>query len=234
MNLTKSRWIALWPLATLALASHAADPRPEGVVNLSASAQMEVANDVMSVTFSTSRDGNEASAVQAALKQALDAALSQARAAAAPGQLDVRTGRFSLFPRHSGKGVITGWSGTAELIVEGRDLPAITQLAGRIESLTISRVAYGLSPQQREQVQAGVTADAIARFRTRAADYARQFGYSSYALREVHVATDEGPARPLAMARAQAMDASAPTPLPVEPGTGTVTATVSGSVQLMR
>lgn len=235
MNLSASRWLALLPLAVLALASHAAQPhQPEGVVNLSASAHLEVANDLMSITLSTSRDGNDAATVQAALKQALDAALTVAKQASRPGQVEIQTGNFSLFPRHSSKGIISGWSGTAELIVEGRDLQAIAQLTGRIETLTIAHVSYRLSREQRVQVEAGVAADAIARFRTRAADYAKQFGYSSFTLREVHVSTNEPPVRPAQMMRAQAMEASPKAALPVEPGTGTVTATVNGSVQLMR
>ena len=43
-------------------------------------------------------------AVQAQLKQALDAALAEAKKAARPGQVDVQTGNFSLFPRYTQQG----------------------------------------------------------------------------------------------------------------------------------
>src|SRR4051812_30472773 len=84
-----------------------------GVVNLGATASIEVPRDLLSITFSTARDGVDAGAVQALLKQALDAALNEARKVARPGQLDVQTGTFSILPRYAPKGGgINGWQGT--------------------------------------------------------------------------------------------------------------------------
>jgi predicted secreted protein len=225
-------------LAAAPLAALADTAPPSGVLVISASASVEVANDVLAVTLSATRDGPDASAVQSAMKQALDAALAEARKAARPnGQLEVHTGNFSLFPRYSNKGQVAGWQGTAELVVEGKDLPAIAQLTGRINALpnalTVSRVAYRLSKEQREKVEADVVAQAIERYRAKAAEYAKQFGYGGYTLREVNVSSNEPPPyAPVPMMRAKAMSASADESLPVEPGKGTVAATVSGSVQL--
>jgi len=225
-------------LAFAAAAPRAAEAPLAGVLLLNASASVEVANDVLGVTLAATRDGPDAAVVQSALKQALDAALAEARRAARPnGQLEVRTGNFSLFPRYTNKGQISGWQGTAELIVEGKDLPAITQLTGRINALpgglAIARVGYRMSKEQREKVEAEVTAEAIERYRVRAADYAKQFGYGGYVIREVNVSSNEPPGfAPVPMMRAKAMSASADEALPVEPGKGTVAVTVSGSVQM--
>lgn len=222
-------------------AVHAADapPPPAGVLALSANASLEVDNDVLGVTLAATRDGPDAANVQSALKQTLEAALAEARKAARPnGQLEVRSGNFSLFPRYSNKGQIAGWQGTAELLLEGKDLPAIAQLTGRLNGLpggmTVSRVGYRLSKEQREKVEGEVAAQAIERFRARAAEYARQFGYSGYALREVNVSSSEPPPYgPVPMLRAKSMAASASDEaLPVEPGKGTVAVTVNGSVQM--
>jgi len=210
-------------------------PPPSGVVMITASATSEVAKDYLWVTLSVTRDGPDAAAVQAALRQALDAALAEARRAARPGQVDVRTGGFSLFPRTSPKGPITGWQGTAELGVEGRDLPAIAQLVGRIGTMTVARVQYGLSRELREKSEAEITGQAIARYRAKAAEAAQAFGYGSYTIREVSVTANEpGPVFAPTL-RAQAMQAGAESaPLPVEAGRAPVTVTVSGSVQLLK
>ena len=66
---------------------------PQGVVGLASSASVEVARDLLQITFSTTREGADANAVQSQLKQAIDAALAEARKAARPGQVDVQTGR---------------------------------------------------------------------------------------------------------------------------------------------
>jgi predicted secreted protein len=205
---------------------------PQSVLSLQASATMEVANDRLGVTFSTTREATDAAAVQAGLKQALDAALAEARKLARPGQVDVRAGNFSVHPRYGNRGQVNGWLGSTELVVEGQDLAAIAQLTGRITTLTIARVGYGLSREAREKVEADVAAQAIARYRAKAGEMAKQFGYAGYTIREVNVSTNEPPPAMPMMMRAQAMKSTEDAALPVEPGRGVVTATVSGSVQM--
>jgi predicted secreted protein len=192
---------------------------------------------MLSVTLATTREGADAGAVQSQLKQALDLALAEARKAAKPGQLDVQTGNFSLYPRYAAKGGITGWQGRAELIVEGRDTQAIAQLTGRIQSLTIARVAYGLSREARERVEAEVTAQAISRFRERALAQAQQFGFAGYSIREVQVGTEAPPPyAPMQQMRMRVAAApmAADEALPVEAGKATVSASVNGSVQMVK
>jgi len=227
---------ALLPALSLALGPAAAQvaPAPENVVNLSASASVEVAQDLLTVVFSARREGPEAGPVQAQLKQALDAALAEARRAARPGELDVRTGGFSLNPRYAPKGGTSGWTGQAELIVSGRDTAAVAALTGRIQTMTIQRVGWSLSREAREKVEDAVAAEAVAAFRAKADRTARQFGFTGWLLREVNLGGDAPRpyAAPMAMARAGAAEMDAP--LPVEAGTATVSASVSGSVQLTR
>ncbi|MEJ6005330.1 SIMPL domain-containing protein [Paucibacter sp. AS339] len=209
----------------------AAEPAPRDRLTLSATASTEVARDVLSIAFSATKEGSDAAAVQSSLKQALDAALVEARKIAKPGQVEVQTGNFSLYPRYAPKGGINGWQGTAELLVEGRDAAAIAQLSGRIGSMSIARVGYSLSNEQREKVEADVVVQAIARFKARAADYAKQFGYGGYAVGEVNVSSSEPVMMPMAAppVRFKAM-AAADEALPVEAGKATVSVTVSGSV----
>lgn len=233
----KSSRSAAAMLAALAGLAHAdgAQPPLQGVVSLSSTAQVEVTKDLLSVALSVTREGQDAASVQTQLKQALDAALAEAKKVARPGQLDIQTGNFALYPRYSSKGQISGWQGSTELLIEGRDMPAIGALTGRITTMTISRVAHGISRELREKLESEVAAQAIARFRTKAADYAKAFGYSGYTLREVNVSpADQPPVTPVPMLRGKAMAASVDESLPVEPGKGTVSITVSGTVQMTK
>jgi predicted secreted protein len=188
---------------------------------------------MMSITLSTTREGPDAAAVQLQVRQALDTALVEARRAARPGQLDVRTGAFSLSPRYSNKGVLSGWIGQAELVLEGRDMSAIAQLAGRLNTLTVARVGYLLARETRDRAETEASAQAIARFRARATDYAKQFGYAAYTVREVSVGSDSPP--PLPMLRSRTLSAAAADEsLPMEAGKATVSVNVSGSVLMAR
>lgn len=205
---------------------------PVNVVSLSASATVEVPTDLLTVTFSTRSEGTDATLVQGQLKQAVDAALAEARRAARPGQVDVRSGNFSLYPRYAPKGGINGWQGTAEVIVSGRDIAGIAALTGQVQTMTIAGIAFSLSREARTKVEAEVTAEAISRFRAKADEVSRQFGFGGYTIGEVSVATDEsGPInRPMLRAKTQSMVAEAA--LPVEAGKADVTASVSGSVTM--
>jgi predicted secreted protein len=218
-------------------------PQPQNVVVLNASATLEVNKDWLSIVFSTTRDGPDAATVQAQLRQALDTALTEARKIAKPGQVEVQTGAFSLFPRYAPPtpkqaaagtpGGISGWQGSTELIVEGRDMQAIAQLAGRIQTLSIGRVGSSLSREARQKVEGDVTAQAIDRFRERAQAVTKQFGYTGYSVREVSVSSDQPQAAPMVFARQMAVRAGAEdAALPVEAGKATVNISVSGSVQM--
>ncbi len=231
--------------AALGAGSAAAQVQPpvSGVLSLTTSASVEVTKDVLTVVFSSTRDGADAQAVQSALKQALDAALAEAKKIAKPGQAEVQTGNFSLYPRYgnpnnpkaAGQPAIVGWQGTAEMQVQGKDAAAIAQLTGRVTTMSIARVGYTLSKEAREKVEAEVTARAIAEWRAKAQQMSQQFGYGGYTVREVNVATNEpggGPV-PVMMSRAKAMTA-ADEALPTEAGKGEVTATVSGSAQMTK
>ena len=161
-------------------------PPPQNVVSLSASATIEVTKDLLTVVFSTTREGADAAAVQSQLRQALDAALAEARKAARPGQLEVQHRRLLAVPAlcagteapqgpasPAGRAAPSWWSKAATR------RPS-RQLTGRIQTLTIARVGYSLSREAREKVEAEVAAQAIARFRARADAVSRQFGFGGY------------------------------------------------------
>ncbi|WP_431095986.1 SIMPL domain-containing protein [Polaromonas aquatica] len=205
----------------------------QNVAQISTNGSVEVQQDLLSISLNTTRDGTDAGVVQAQLKQALDTALAQAKQAAVPGQMDVRTGNFSLYPRYNKDGKINGWQGSTELVLEGKDFPRITGTAGKIQTLTMGNVSFSLSREQRARVEGEAQAQAIERFKAKAGEVARSFGFSSYSLREVSInANDQNPpSRPRMMAmsaKAEMADAS----IPVEAGKSTVWVNVSGSVQM--
>jgi predicted secreted protein len=206
---------------------------PLNIVQLSANAAVDVQQDILTINMSTTREATDANVVQAQLKTALDTALTEAKKISSPGQLDVRTGNFSLYPRYTKDGKINGWQGTAELVLEGRDFVKISAAAGKIQTLTIGNVAFSLSREQRAKVETEAQHLAIDRFRVKAADIAKNFGMNSYGLREVAVtAGDQGYTPRPRVAEMSLKMSSADAAVPVEAGKSTVIVTVSGAVQL--
>lgn len=235
MNTNRIRIAVLLALALGSAAARAETAAPANLVNFSVTASVEVTQDLLAITLQAVRDGADAAVVQGQLKAVLEAALAEAKQAAAPGRLEVRTGGFSLHPRYGRDGKINGWQGQAELLLEGKDAPRVAQTAGRLTGMNITGVGYRVSRDLAAAHDAQVTAQAIQRYRARAAELAQQFGFTGYALREVAVqSADNGSEpRPL-MVRAKAEMAAADAPLPVEPGKSTLSATVSGTVQLTK
>jgi len=207
-------------------------PPLQNVAQLSASAALEVQQDLLSMVLSTARDGTDSAEVQNQLKLALESALTEARKTAQPGLMEVRTGNFSLYPRYAKDGKINGWRGSTELVLEGRDFPRITAAAGKIQTLTLAHVGFALSREQRAKVEADTQAQAIERFKVKAAEVAKSFGFSAYSLREVSInANDQGPLRPRMVAM-EAKAAMSDSPIPVEAGKASVLVHVSGSIQM--
>ena len=214
--------------------NNAAPGEPRNVVQLSATGMVEVQQDLLVLNLSTSKEGADAAAVQAQLKQALDAALTEAKRNAQPGQLDVRTGPFGLYPRYGKDSKITGWQGRAELVLEGRDFARITATAGKIQTMAIHQVAFGLSREARAKVEGEAQTQAIDQFKARAAELAKGFGFSNYSLREVAVNSNEmqpGP-RPRMLAAEAKMGSYSDAAVPVEAGKAQVVVNVSGSLQM--
>lgn len=228
-------WYGLSLLGAIVTGVHAEDGRgpqvAQQVVHLSAQAAQEVPQDWLQLTLSTTREGTDAAGVQAQLKEALDVALLQARRAAQPGSVLVRTGRFSLTPRRVRDNRSLTWQGSVELLLEGRDFATLSKLAGGLQTLVVSQSQFSLSREALTALETQVQAQAIERFKARASETAKAFGFSGYVLREVTLssADAQGPS-PRLMARVAMTEAEAP--LPLEAGMSTVRVTVSGSVQM--
>ncbi len=231
--MTPQKSIACLALALGSATALAQVAPPENVLQLSASGTLEVQQDLLSMTLSTTRDGAEAAAVQSQLRTALDAALREARKTAEPGQLDVRTGNFNLSPRYTREGKMNGWQGSAELVLDGRDFARITQAAGRVTTLNVAHVGFGLSREARAKVEGDAQQLAIDAFKQKASELAKGFGFNSYRLREVSVNSNQNdPGRPRMMAAPAMAKMSADAAVPVEAGKASVVVQVSGSVQL--
>jgi len=225
---------ALLACTAAASAQSAAPPETRNVVQLAATGTVEVQQDLLVVTLSANKEGSDAAAVQTQLKQALDAALTEAKRSVQPGQLDLRTGPFGLYPRYAKDGKVNGWQGRAELVMEGRDFSRITTTAGKIQSMAISQVAFALSREARAKVETDAQTQAIEQFKSRAAELTKGFGFANYGLREVAVNSNEmspGP-RPRMMAMEAKASSFSDSAVPVEAGKAQVVVTVSGSVQM--
>jgi len=209
----------------------AADDR--NIVQLSASASVDVPQDLFTLSLGVTREGVDPTQVQQALKQVLEPALQDAKKKAAPGAMEVRTGNFSLQPRYGRDSRVSGWVGNAELILEGSDSERIAATAARLQGMVVTSTQFSLSREQRRALESQVQSAAIERFKARAQEVAHGFGFNVYTLRDISIsAADAAPVPRVRMFAAEARAMAADAPIPVEAGKSTVQITVQGSVQL--
>jgi predicted secreted protein len=230
------QWILALALVCLAAASQAqtsAAAEPRNIVQLSATGSVEAQQDWLTLTLSTTREGSEPAAVQSQLRQTLDTALSAVKATAEAGSMEVRSGAYNLQPRYGKDGKISAWVGSAELVLEGTDFARIGAAASRALPMAIQNLGFSLSRQSTARLETQAQALAISRFKVKAAEIARGFGFADYTLREVNVsAADQGggPMPRFMPMAAKVMAADAP--MPMESGKSLLLVTVSGAVQL--
>jgi predicted secreted protein len=206
-------------------------PAPTQRVSLAASGSVQVPQDLLTVSLSVLREGSDAHSLQTQINTALESALQIARREAKPGQMEVRTGQFGMTPRYGRDSKLTGWQGSAELVLEGRDFARITETAGKLQTLTVASINFGLSREQLQAAQAKAQAQAIAQFRSNALEVAKGFGFVDYTLVELRIGA-ETPAPMMRQRMLAASSMTADAPIATEGGTSNVTVTVSGSVQL--
>ena len=227
--------IATGAVAMLFVASvQAQNQTKDNLLNLTAQSSVKATQDYLSVTLSASRDGATGQAVQAELKKVMDQAIILANPLEAGDLLQAKTGQFRVVPVYDSRDQrIQGWRGTAQLIIEGKDFVRITTLAGNIQKMPVTNVAFGLSPSARAKYEEEAQKLAVADFRQRAKLLTEQFGFSNYSIDNVHVNASHDMPMPMArMEMAASMPAKMASPIPVEAGETTVTVVVNGSVQM--
>jgi predicted secreted protein len=237
MNPLLSRRTGL--IAALALAASAPvlaqnTPEPSNQISLSASAFKDVPEDWLSMVLSTNAESADPITVQNQLKVTLEKALAAVRPQVQDKQLEVRTGSFGIHPRHNNQGRVIGWQGSAEIVIEGRDFAKVSSVAGKVPGMTVGSADFSLSREARQKLESEVQAMAVERFRQKAQELSRSFGFTGYTVRQVSVSSVDRDAPQLAFRSAAPMPmaAAADMAVPVEAGKATVNITVSGSVAL--
>lgn len=212
---------------------HPAHAEPRPILHLSASAQTVVPQDWLTMTLAVQKEGNQASAVQKQLNAVLSAALAVATPWAKSSSLDVSTGQMNVSPRYGREGKVSGWVGTARLVLQGRDAEQIATLAGRLQDLNVENIDWRLSPEQKSAVETRIQAEAVAQFKSKAQALTQEFGFATYILNEVRVSVQQGGengGNPR-MVMATQMDSASP-PVPTLAGNSRVVVNISGSIVL--
>lgn len=227
--LVKPLLAVLWVLAAC-VPAHAQD-RSEALfnlVNLSAQAEREIANDTMMAVLAVDVEGADTAALADTVNRTMREALKVAQAYRA---VKARSLNYQTLPVYD-KSRIARWRVRQELRLESPDFAQATELIGKLQaSMQVANLAVGLSGEARKQAENGLIAEAIAAFHERAAIVRDAQKVKGYRVKELQVGAGGGQPRFYAAPRAAVASASMAPPA-VEPGASVLQVTVTGTIQL--
>lgn len=216
---------------TLSCAVLATEDNPQTYdrVSLSAGAESEIPNDLLTAVLFMQREGNDASQLATEVNLSIEWAVIEAKKLA---QVKVRTLEYRTHPVYS-KQTLTGWRVRQSIRLESADASILSDLIGRLqERLAVDSITYRLSPERRRQVENELIQQALDAFSERAKLIAERLGRPEYRL--VHINVDSAGAMPRPMYRSAAvsLQAEAVSAPSIEPGTQTVEIKVNGTIEL--
>lgn len=210
------------PLATLA---HEEREPLFNLVSLSAQAEREVANDLLSAVLAAEAEGTDAAKLAADVNRKMARALEAAQGVRS---VRARSGSYQTWPV-SEKGRIVRWRVRQELRLESADFAAATALIGRLQQeLVVTSLAATVADEARRRAENTLTAEALAAFEERARVVRDAMKVKGYRVQALQIGGGGGAPRPMLAMQSRAEAAA----LAIEPGTSRLQVTVSGTIHL--
>lgn len=199
------------------------------MIDLSADASRPAANDQVRAAVYSEASGTNPAEVSRRVNQEITEALKVIKAKSG---VTVKSGQQATYPIYGKEQKIEGWRMRSELIVESKDLAAVSDLLGKLQQmkLAVGNVQQMPSAETRRQVEDETTRDAIRAFQLRAAVVADQLG-KKWQIKQMSIQQGgQYPQPMLRAARGVAMAEAAPAPL--EAGESQLTTSIRGQIEL--
>jgi len=198
------------------------------LVNMSAQAEREIPNDLLTATLAAEAEGADPAQLADGINRTMQRALATAKAYKS---VKAQSAGYQTFPVYD-KNKVARWRARQELRLESGDFAAATELVGKLQaSLVVTGLNLSVSNESRRKAENALIPEGLASFDERARAVRDAMKAKGYRVRDLQLSAGGGaPPRPMvSMAR---MSESAPAPLAVEPGSTRILITVSGTIQL--
>ncbi|MBS1138705.1 MAG: hypothetical protein H6R13_158 [Proteobacteria bacterium] len=199
------------------------------LIDLSAEASRPAPNDMVRASVFSEANGNNPAELARRVNADIAEALKVIRAKAG---VTVKSGNQSTYPVYGQAQKIDGWRMRSELLIESKDLSAVSELLGKLQQmrLAVGTVNQMPSPETRRQVEDEATREAIRAFQSRAAVVAEQLG-KGWKIKQLNIQQGGGMPMPMMHAARGAMLAEAAS-APLEAGESLLTTNISGQIEL--
>jgi len=218
--------LALLIGALPAAAHEAAEARNR--VSFQVERSREVPNDQVRAVVGVSAEDSDSARLANRVNETMAWALDVAKRAKG---VEVRSGGYQTYPVHE-KGSITRWRAQQDLQLESRDVAAVSELLGKLQSrLALRGIEFGVSTEKRRELEASLVAEALAAFRQRAEQVQKELGARDHELVSLSIHTPDAyrPPHAVMMRSAAAESVTAPA---FESGDSTLTSRVDATIEL--
>lgn len=144
----------------------------------------------------------------------------------------VSTGSQTAYPTYD-KNAITGFSGSAALVLKSQDSEAMSALIAELQPLlVVESLNFSVSPTLYQSTKNSLMTEAVSQFQTQASLIAHAWGATSYNLVEAQMNDDWDDSRHFAMP--VLLSASMAEPMTTKAGDTTITYKIKGTIELIK
>ncbi len=212
-------------------------PEGQSTLNISATEQVEVAQDLLIASLRyefKSKDPRQVqNEINKKMKQALDMANTLQGA-------KVKTLGYNVYERNeridNTENYVKMWYGSQALQIKGKNSTDILELTGKLQDigLNMNGLQFSLSPEKAQEIQDGLLEDALKKLQIRAERAAKALGKNTAELRAINVGGGHTPVYQArrshaVMAMADSVEMAAPV---AQGGDTTITLTVNATAIL--
>lgn len=199
------------------------------LVSLSAQAEREIPNDLLSATLAAEAEGTDpaqlADGVNRSMQRALATALSYK-------SVKTQSGGYQTTPVYD-KNRVVRWRVRQELRLESPDFAAATELIGKLQAnLVVSGLTLSVSGETRRKAENALIAEALAAFDERARVVREAMKAKGHRVRDLQVSPGGMPPRPAFAMAARGVASESVAQPALEPGSTRILISVSGTIQL--
>ena len=216
-------------LAPLALAAQAPAETLFNLVNLSAQAERDIPNDLLTATLATEAEGADPAQLADGVNRTMQRALA---AALAYRSVKTQSAGYQTIPVYD-KNRVARWRVRQELRLDTADFAAATELIGMLQStLVVTGLTLAVSGEARRKAENALIAEALSAFDERARVVRDAMKAKGYRVRDLQVSPGGAPPRPVFAMAARALSSESVAQPALEPGSARILITVSGTIQL--
>jgi len=204
----------------------------EGIVNLQASASIEVETDTMLASIAVEGENYDPSA----LAEEINKTMSWALKTAAPFKtVKVKGGQYTSHQLYN-KRIFKAWRGTQTITLESKDTEQLGKLIGLLQKkLLIKSLRYQVSKEKIAATKKLLTKQAIATFKSQAKMVVKEFDKNKYIIHQINI-NSNNQRQPVHYAKARMLSSSMSdeaAPANLQQSSSTIQVNINGSIRIL-